>query len=220
MSTVPRVWEPYWSRVGGLAQPAKMPAYAYGISADQCAVGGMLARVPGSICGKCYAKKGHYRYRSVETTHRRRFKAMRGPGWARDMSELLRLVYAGVRTSKRFFRWFDSGDIPDEGSACHIFAVAVENPWIRFWLPTRELALVRSAIDRAGSVPENLTIRVPAPMIDQQVRRKNPLVSSSVHQNRKAFGYECRAYRRSEANCGPCRACWNRDVANVSYPLH
>ena len=36
---------------------SKMPGSAFAISAKRCNVGGKLAQVDGSVCGRCYALK-------------------------------------------------------------------------------------------------------------------------------------------------------------------
>ena len=46
-------------KIGTLSNPSKMPSYAWGISAKKCLTGSKLAKIPGTICNKCYALKGH-----------------------------------------------------------------------------------------------------------------------------------------------------------------
>jgi len=40
-----------------------------------------------------------------------------------------------------------------------------------------------------------------------------------VHKDKRHKGKECRAYTTNN-ECGSCRACWNRNVKQVSYKEH
>ncbi len=42
---------------GGLSAPGKMPGPSYNLPAWACITGSKLAKIPGTICNKCYAKK-------------------------------------------------------------------------------------------------------------------------------------------------------------------
>ena len=44
-------------------------------------------------------------------------------------------------------------------------------------------------------------------------------VPSGVHKNKKPIGRECPAYKQ-DGECGSCRACWNRNIKQVSYKEH
>ena len=43
--------------------------------------------------------------------------------------------------------------------------------------------------------------------------------TSTVHENKKAFGLECIAYKQ-DGKCLECKACYNPKVKNISYPKH
>ena len=95
-------------KIGTLSNPSKMPSYAWGISAKRCITGAKLAKIPGTICNKCYALKGHYAFRNVFDAHEIRRKAIEMPEWVDYMSELLTLKYKNLDKSRLFHRWFDS----------------------------------------------------------------------------------------------------------------
>ena len=46
--------------VGSLSDTSKMPGKSWGINADLCKTGFKLAKIAGTICSVCYAKKGFY----------------------------------------------------------------------------------------------------------------------------------------------------------------
>jgi hypothetical protein len=140
-------------------------------------------------------------------------------------------------------RWFDSGDLQSVEMLHAIVLCCLETPEIKHWLPTREAKIVQTYRKRHGLEPDNLVIRVSATMIsDKPIKGHSH--TSTVHKHKETVhGKECLAYRTNKDNivvdletfkvmtrpekkeqdfghCGDCRACWSRDVANISYPLH
>ena len=73
--------------------------------------------------------------------------------------------------------------------------------------------------------PDNLLVRVSAPMIDGKplkFRWQEGILykwTSTVHHKQKAIGHDCPS-RFQENKCKSCRACWDRNIKNVSYHKH
>lgn len=201
--------------VGGLSNPSKMPGWSYGTPAAECNVGSILRLVPGSVCHKCYARKGMYVFPVVQTAQYRRLKTMEDlPKWQANMTELLSRKYAKKLPPDNVFRWHDSGDVRDLEHLSCIITIAKDLPGIDFWLPTKEYAVVRKAF-RTLEIPSNLVVRISAPMIGKA--NKIPgTVGSTVGTGK---GFLCEAYTR-EGVCGPCRACWNPEIISIDYPQH
>ncbi len=199
---------------GGLGYPSKMPGTSYGISAHACITGSKLASVPGSVCHGCYALRNNYNYNSVKTAHARRLASITGSHWTVAMVTLLQ------HSGERWHRWHDSGDLQSTEHLTKICAVAALTPDIKHWLPTRELGIVQSYIAKGGSVPDNLTIRVSATMVDGAATSKWA-TTSGVHTKVPAWGkrHICPAPQQGN-NCGTCRACWSKDIEHVSYHKH
>ena len=203
-------------KIGTLSNPSKMPAFGWGISAKKCVTGAKLAKIKGTICSKCYALKGRYVFKNVFNAHEVRRKAIEEIEWVDYMAELLTLKYKNLNKSKRYHRWFDSGDIQSFGHLMKIFEVCELTPQIRHWLATREYQLINQ-LD-VKDVPKNLCLRVSAIKVDS----KPPTFwkwTSGVHKDKKAIGRECPAYKQ-DGECGSCRACWSRKVKQVSYKEH
>lgn len=200
-------------QVGGLSTPGKMPWYGYSIPAEHCKVGGTLRQINGSVCSKCYACKGRYRFPNVADAMQRRYdRILENPStWAGYMAALLDRKSRG---DKQFFRWHDSGDLINQAHLDAIIWIARQLPHIYFWLPTKEYGLVRRNRAEIDSVP-NLAVRVSAPVIGQ-VLPNDGMPRSSVGAG---IGKLCHAQER-DGKCGECRACWNKHVPNVDYPLH
>lgn len=216
--------------VGGLSKPSKMPGYSYGLPAEDCSVGGRLRDVEGSVCagytdergrrrGGCYAYRGAYAWPGVKEAYTRRLAALQHPQWVPAMAELLN------RRAERnpHFRWHDSGDIQSLEHLERIVQVCELTPSVSHWIPTREYRIVNEYLAKHGSFPDNLCVRLSAPMIGGHrptfPRIRHEITTSTVALEDEPDSHNCPA-RHQGNECGDCRACWNRDVPNVSYHLH
>lgn len=219
---------------GSLGHPSKMPGYSYGISAQRCQTGGNLRGVAGSVCASCYAMTDWYRtWRPLLEGHRRRWQGIHHPLWVDAMVCLISSKCR--RPEHRWMRWHDSGDLQGTWHLSAIAEVCRRTPDVRHWLPTREYAFVAEYLTR-HEIPENLTIRLSAHMIDQEPvlgELERALVGLPVSTVSTVSRYtsgvaivegkgsvECRAVEARDNKCGPCRACWDSRVSAVNYPAH
>jgi len=204
-----------WADVGGLSKPSKMPCPSFGFSASKCLTGSKLRKVPGSTCEKCYAHDGLYRMDNTKTAHARRFKAMQKQAiWERGMIKLI--------SGLPYFRWHDSGDIQSVDHLASICRIIRKTPETAHWMPTRERAIVAQYKREHGPLPDNLVCRISAAMVDG-APAKSAEHTSTVHKDGPAIGHECPAYKQGGACDGDlieCRACWDKSIPNISYPLH
>lgn len=200
--------------VGELSVPSKMPGYAWSIPPTRCITGYALQKIPGSTCADCYAMKGRYSFPVVKDAMERRYQAMQHPQWKEAM---IVLMHSQAVASKGYFRWFDAGDLQSSQHLADIFDICRASPHLRFWMPTREARFLKGKID-PEQVPENLIIRLSAPMIDQASPSWWPW-SSGVAKDADPLGYYCPAPQQKNS-CGDCRACWDRRVPHVSYHHH
>jgi hypothetical protein len=193
---------------GGLSSPSKMPGYAYNLPAWQCITGVKLQAVAGSVCAGCYAMKGRYRFKNVKDALNRRLNSLKHPQWIPAMTLLV------THYSKKvpFFRWHDSGDLQSVTHLANIMKVAKATPAVQHWLPTREAQLMK--LINPAAIPQNLIIRMSSHMIDQAPVKFWPWTSTVSTE-----GKTCPAQDQGN-QCRDCRACWDRSVSNVTYPLH
>lgn len=200
---------------GGLSNPSKMPGHSWGTPAEDCQIGSKLRGIAGSTCENCYAMKHAYTWPNVRAAYERRLERMYHSRWVEAM------VFLISNARDEFFRWQDSGDLQSEEQLRNIIAVCRALPNVKFWLPTREYKLVMDWLNAGGQVPENLVIRFSAHMIDQAAPSGYGLPTSTVHssEDKEPSGEICRAYERKNS-CGDCRACWDPNVANISYLEH
>jgi hypothetical protein len=194
-----------------LSITSKMPCKSFSTSPTRCITGAKLAKVPGSVCHGCYALKGNYQFKNVKQAHERRYQFMiQSPGdWEDAMVEAI--------GKQKYFRWHDSGDVQSVGLLLALFRVCERTPKTKHWLPSREYKFIERALN-VQECPTNLVIRASAHMIDAAPPRGFSN-TSTVHKDAEPHGKACHAYTRG-GECGLCRACWNPNVANVSYPKH
>ena len=189
---------------GGLSAPSKMPGPAYNLPAWQCITGVKLQAVSGSVCAGCYAMKGRYRFTNVRQALARRLESLKHPRWVDAMVTLIK--------GEPWFRWHDSGDLQGPDHIKKIFEVCKRTPETQHWMPTREARFLK-LLDPA-IIPSNLIIRMSSHMIDQGPVTFWPW-TSTVSTSTKT----CPAQDQGN-QCRDCRACWDRNVSNVTYPKH
>ena len=193
---------------GGLSSPSKMPGYAYNLPAWECVTGVKLQAVAGSVCAGCYAMKGRYRFKNVKDALNRRLNSLTHPQWVEAMTVLVSHYSRAVP----FFRWHDSGDLQGADHLKNIFEVCNATKQVQHWMPTREAKLLTYL--QPEVVPKNLIIRMSSHMIDQKPVKFWPWTSTV-----STGSFTCPASKQGN-ECKSCRNCWDRNIANVSYPKH
>lgn len=211
----------------------KMPGSTFAIATNACNVGSKLRDLKGSVCHRCYAAKLEKMRPSVRISYQNNLDkavaliATNPVLWAEAMAFQINL--AAMSSGEYYHRWFDSGDLQSVEMLYAICLVCKLTPNISHWLPTREAAIVDKYMASFDWLPENLTLRMSSVMIDDKpiMRWAN---TSTVHSKKKVpqGSHLCPAKSDAHralskdgktANCGTCRACWDRMVENVSYPL-
>jgi len=194
-----------------LSNTSKLGVKSISLDAKKCKTGSKLAKKSGTVCNGCYALKGCYVFPVVKDAMARRLEFFNSKDFIPIMVWLLQ------SQTKKFFRWFDSGDIQNVFMGLNILEVCKQTPDIKHWIPSKEYKFWRQVL-KIEKLPKNVCLRISSPNIDQK-----PLDgfnnTSTVHENKKAFGLECIAYKQ-EGKCLECKACYNPKVKNVSYPLH
>ena len=197
-----------------LGRANKMPCPTYNTPAKLCKTGSKLREKKGSTCHGCYAMKGNYLFPNVQAGLERRFNAFKHPRYVESM------IYMINKHSKKsgHFRWFDSGDLADISMLEKIVMICQNTSEIKHWLPTREVKIVKDYLKIYKEFPNNLLVRVSAPMIDGEPL-KSFKYTSTVHHKKNAIGHDCQS-RFQNNECRDCRACWSKEVKNVSYHKH
>ena len=200
--------------VGRLGRAGKMPCPTYNTPAKFCVTGAKLRKVVGSTCHGCYAFKGNYLFPSVQQGLEKRFEAFKKSAFVDAMSFMIN------RYAKKsgYFRWFDSGDLASISMLEKIVMICHNTSDIKHWLPTREAKVVKDYLKLYKQFPDNLMVRVSAPMVDGEPLKSFDYTSTVNHKT-KPIGHDCPS-RFQDNKCMDCRACWNKDIKNVSYHKH
>jgi len=197
-----------------LSKAGKMPCRSWSLQA--------LTTCPGSIgdkgtlvdaCKGCYATQGNYRFPNVKQPRESNQKDWKRDAWVADMVAEL--------DNDRYFRWFDSGDVYSVKLARKILEVMKSTPWVKHWLPTRmhKFTKFHSVFAEMEALP-NVVVRYSSDSVTgETVAGRN---SSTIvpRIDWKQQGLQVCESSTREGKCGPCRACWNRDISVIAYPAH
>ena len=203
-----------WEYVGRLSEPSKMPCYSYSIPARACKTGGKLAKIAGTVCSKCYAFRGNYPRPNVQKTMKRRIASISQPYWVAAMVKAI-----SSRQSSGYFRFFDSGDLQSLGHLIKVCEIARQLPKIKFWLPTREVGILKAYLSAGFSFPNNLTVRFSASRFEVSPPKGLLLALGIVGSKVSKVKWNCPAYAQ-EGKCLSCRACWNKGRKLIVYKYH
>lgn len=199
---------------GNLSKPSKMPCHGYSISADKCLTGSKLREIEGSVCSKCYACRGNYRYDVVKNSHAFRLAAHDNPLFVEAMVMVIKNT-----ESSGYFRLWDSGDFQSEKMLNQWCEIARALPEIQFWAPSKEIGIISSYIKKGNKIPNNMTIRLSSYMIDgpafTSLAQSLGLQTSTVQTK----DWTCLAPAQNN-KCLGCRKCWDKSIGNVAYKAH
>ena len=211
--------------VGGLSNPSKMPGFGYSLPRSACRRGAVLRKIKGSVCSCCYAGKGRYTFDNTQNALKRRLASIWHPRWVEAMALLLN----NCVENNPWFRWHDSGDLQNVAHLLRIFDVCRLTPKTRHWLPTHEHQIVQEALLKQRP-PPNLVIRLSEDMLDT-LPPQDDACHSTVHSCMPAERPDAASkaawlrvfhcpYATYNNTCGPCRACWQKEIQHVSYHQH
>jgi len=187
-----------------LTGTSKMPGKSYSLPAWACQTGAKLAKIPGTPCFGCYAMKNNYiRYPAIKAAQYRRLDAIKHPQWVEAMVVQIK--------NMKFFRWHDAGDVQSHEHMANILEVARQTPTVQHWMPTQE----RQYLPAPEDVPANLIIRLSAAKVDGTAGNAWSHSSTVVTDGSAS----CAAPDQG-GKCLDCRACWDKEVKNVSYGKH
>lgn len=198
-----------------LSKASKMPCRSWSLQAlDTC---------PGSIghngelvdaCKGCYATTGNYRFPNVKAPRLHNREDWQRDNWVSDMVAEL--------DNDRYFRWFDSGDMYSLKLAHKILDVMIATPWVKHWLPTRMHKFIKfHGVLKAMEALDNVVVRYSSDSVTGETVNYGDH-SSTIVEHKSMAPIEatvCEAYER-EGKCGPCRACWDKEVPVVAYVAH
>jgi hypothetical protein len=164
-------------------------------------------------CAGCYAVGGNYRFANVRAPREHNREDWQRDAWVDDMVAAL--------ANDTHFRWFDSGDLYDIRLARKVYSVMKRTPWVAHWLPTRmhKFAKFATVLSAMQALP-NVVVRPSSDTVDGTYT--DGLHGSCIVPAIDAVpagATLCHAATNS-GKCGPCRACYSKDVPVVAYLAH
>jgi len=251
--------------IGSLGKPSKMPGNAYGLPASNagfvpaickerglpvplqygCAVGQVLARIPGTPCFGCYAdERGNYTYPSVQIAQTVRLVGLYHPQWVEAM------VFVLERTFDKQFKealtehldtfFCNEGRMPNKREMQDLHTMAMHDVAYMRWHDSGDLLDVwhlhmlydvaeatpylkhwlpvqdSQIVARSNrATPSNMVIRHSSQFVDGKFKKRWQHVSGVTTKHDET----CHAIRNNN-ECGDCRKCWDETVYAVTYPLH
>lgn len=163
-------------------------------------------------CQGCYAIGGNYLFPNVVAPREFNQQDWKRDAWVSDMVDALR--------NDRYFRWFDSGDVYDARLAQKMLQVMTLTPDVKHWLPTRmhKFAKFAGVLAAMQALP-NVMVRASS---DSVTGEYTPGVHGStiVPSLDAPDGVTICHAATNDGKCGPCRACYSKDIAVIGYVAH
>ena len=197
-----------------LSKASKMPCRSWSLQALTTCPASKDANgelVP--ACQGCYATTGNYNFPNVKAPRLHNGEDWKREAWVDDMvSEL---------DNDRYFRWFDSGDMYTLKLAEKMLDVMKRTPWVKHWLPTRMYKFPKFAnvIAEMEALPNVVVRRSSDSITGETIEGATTSTIVPTVEDASDTMTVCEAYSR-DGKCGPCRACWSKDVSVIAYPQH
>ena len=118
----------------GLGKPSKMPGYSTALPADQCITGSKLRKKAGTLCEKCYAMKGNYRFPDVRKGLIHRLRSLDTDLVPRALwiDAMVLLIGHYTDPDDPYFRIHDSGDFQSIEHIMRWVRIARRLSWVQF----------------------------------------------------------------------------------------
>ena len=196
-----------------ISKTSKMPCPSWSLEALTTCAGARNKN--GTIvdaCEICYARKNFYRMKPTINARQYNKQDWKRDAWVSDMVNYLNIF--------NLFRWFDGGDIYTVPLGEKIYQVCKLTPHCSHWIPSRayKFSKFNEIFKKLKALP-NVMVRFSSDSIQGEYTKG--LHGSTIIPDPyfKTDAFVCKAYSR-DGKCGTCRACWNKDIPLIAYPIH
>lgn len=203
-----------------LSKPSKMPCLSWSLEARETCPGSIDPKTKQvvDVCSGCYATEGFYRMPTVKDVRAENRKDWQRKEWVAEMIAEISNQTPDDK-GKRYFRWFDSGDVYHPDLAKKIFEVMKWTPNVKHWLPTKSYKVpkIKKYLENMKQLP-NVSVRYSSDSINGEY---DAIHGSTVIPDADfpTKARVCGAYD-NDGKCGDCRSCWNKKVKVIAYPAH
>jgi hypothetical protein len=208
-----------------LSQPSKLNSQAFPLPVNDEVCKGRIDQNTGELlkkCQKCYAdNRGFY---AMPDTIKLREDNL---AIIKDNIEVFIFFMIGKLNRKRNkdFRWFDSGDILSVEFLKALIEVCKKTPDTRHWIPTTTWNYNNSEFLELLQVLQalpNVILRASnpgaIPVLPKGLYPLQSVVVDKIKKSTKELFY-CPASQLN-GKCGPCKACYNKNIETVAYLEH
>ena len=206
-----------------ISKTSKMPCGSWSLQAIETCAGSVIPFTKGKLvdaCSKCYATQGFYKMKTVKDVRTNNKEDWQRPDFEKRMIDYL--------DTERYFRWFDSGDIYEVALAEKIYNICKKTPWVKHWIPTRSYKFKKylPIFNKLKALP-NVSLRYSSDSIKGEYT-EGLHGSTIIPKDLKDFepspefireAFICGAKYR-KGFCGPCRACWDKEIPLIAYVQH
>jgi len=199
-----------------LSKASKMPCYSFSLPVNDEVCKGRYDKQGKmkSVCSKCYANKGFYNMPNAIKLREHNLISSKSLFFATEMIKLIK--------DKKYFRWFDSGDIYSDKFLYKVYMVCRESPDTFHWIPTKTRNLFNQIIWKKLEALTNVKVRFSSDSIDGQyikgLHGSTVIQKESLFPVNKAEVFTCKAPKQM-GECRNCRACWHNEKV-IAYEIH
>lgn len=165
------------------------------------------AKIPGSICEKCFAAKQMKVYPSMEKPMVNNQRILTSEILPKEKIPIINNIY---------FRFESFGDLNNHIQVINYFRICYKNPKVKFALWTKNPDFIESAINAGYEKPHNLNIVLSSLFINKE--RKNPF--DFVDKVFTVYDPQYIKQNEIEINCGArncfgCGLCYEKNGITV-----
>jgi len=206
-----------------LSQAGKMPCKSFSLNAVQTCPGRLLpdGKVK-DVCKGCYAIKGMYTFPVVKAVREENLRETYKPDFVLNLIDLIK------KENKRFFRWFDSGDVYSDKFLSKIYEICRKTPHVKHWIPTQSRELFnQDTWKKLESLP-NVRVRFSSDSTEGVFKQKHGstvireiglFTKDHFSNDNPRHIFTCPSSKQ-EGKCQACRACWSKKIDVVAYIYH
>jgi hypothetical protein len=208
-----------------LSNPSKLNSQAFPLPVNDTVCLGRKDQTTGKLlekCSKCYAdNRGFYAMPDTIRVREDNLKIIQD-----NIEVFIFFMIAKLNRKKnKDFRWFDSGDILSIEFLKALIEVCKQTPKTRHWIPTTtwnypndEFLALLQVLQALPNVILRASNPGSVPVLSKGLYPLQSVVVNELKKSTKELFY-CPASKQA-GKCGPCKACYNKNIETIAYLEH